>query len=92
MKMMSWSRYHALSWLVVRVRVRPCHRGVKGMRHPAKAVVRAVVMVAPETSAEGSGKGGAKRGGRALTGRLARALRSIIEIFRTRVLPGETDI
>jgi hypothetical protein len=62
------------------------------MRHPAKAVVRAVVMVAPETSAEGSGKGGAKRGGRALTGRLARALRSIIEIFRTRVLPGETDI
>ena len=88
MKMMSWSRYHALSWLVVRVRVHPCHRGVKRMRHRAKAVV----MVAPKAPAGRIGQGDAKRRGSAPGRRLARALRSIIKIFRTRVLPGETDI
>ena len=88
MKMMSWSRYHALSWLVVRVRIHPHHRGVKRVRHPAKAVV----MVASKAPAGGISQGDAKRRGRAPGRRLARALRSIIKIFRTRVLPGETDI
>jgi hypothetical protein len=87
MKMMSWSRYHALSWSVVRVRTHPRHGGVKRLRHPAKAVV----MVA-EARANRPGKSTAAL--RESPGRRSRAriLRSIIKIFRTRVLPGKTDI
>jgi len=83
MKMMSWSRYHALSWLVVRARIHPRHH-MKRMRHPA----RAVVLVAPEVQSGGLGS----RPGRAPARALTRALRSIVKIFRTRVVPGETDI
>lgn len=88
MKMMSWSRYHALSWLVVRVRIHPQRRGVRRIHHPA----RAVVMVAPHEPAKGVGKNGPGRPGRAPTRRLATAVRSIIKIFRTGVVPDETDI
>ena len=88
MKMMSWSRYHALSWSVVRLRTHPRH-GAKRMRHPAKIVV----MVALEAVAYRPGKSEAERRDRGPGGaQLARAIRSIIKIFRTRVLPGATDI
>jgi hypothetical protein len=82
MRTMSRSRYHALSWSFMRIRGHRRGGGVKRTRHAGKAVAAAAA---------------ARREGRGFqsgptAGLLARALRSVITIFRTGVLPRDTDI
>ena len=81
MKTMSRSRYHALSWSFTRIRGHRRGGGVKRTRHAGRAVAPAA------TRREGS----AFQGG-PTAGLLARVLQSVVAIFRTGVLPRDTDI
>jgi hypothetical protein len=100
MKMMSWSRYHALSWSAPRVRPRLRHGGMKPKRPSFKRhhSVKASAAIASEGAASevmtglSGGNKPSHRGRGPGAGFLAWALLSLIKIFRTRVLPGDTDI
>jgi hypothetical protein len=83
MKTMSRSRYHALAWSFMRIRGHRRGGGVKRTRHAGRAVATAAAAAGRE--------GGAFRGGQT-AGLLARASQSVITIFRTEVLPRDTDI
>lgn len=89
MKTMSRSRYHALSWSFSRMRGHLRGSGVKRTRHAGHAVAASVASgAAADRTGNGAplqteGFGGEFR---------ARMFRSIIAFFRTRVLPGDTDI
>ena len=88
MKMMSRSRYHALSWSFGRMRGHL--RGTaQRTRRPRKAV--AVCAVA-EIRASPADDGARRSGKGSFGGLLPRAMRSIITIIRTGVVPRETDI
>ena len=80
MRTMSRSRYHALAWSFARIRSHRRAGSLKRTRYAGKAA-------AP---AEPGCKGNGFRGGAA--GFLARSWRSLITIFRTGVLPRDTDI
>ena len=81
MKTMSWSRYHALSHSFTRIRrSRGC--GLKRTRRAAASIV----------SADHAANGDPPRHTGSEHGLLVRAFRSVITIFRTGVVPRETDI
>jgi len=89
MKTMSWSRYHALSW----ARIRPHLHGRRAKR--ARRMAKAAAIAASTASAAPAAQPGAAdppRRGRADFGFLAGVSRALSRIFRTRALPGETDI
>ena len=94
MKMMSWSRYHALSWSAPRVRPRLRHGGMKRRRHSLKpsTVVVSGGLASEVTTDLSGGNEPLHRGRCPGAGFLVWASRSLIKIFRTRVLPGDTDI
>jgi hypothetical protein len=89
MKTMSWSRYHALSW----TRIRPhLHRRCdKRARRMAKAAAIAASTV-PAVPAARRGAADPPRQDSADFGFLAGVSRALSRIFRTKALPGETDI
>ena len=93
MRTMSRSRYHALSWSFMRIRGRS--GGVKRARRAGKALA-AAAPTATDIPAARARSGAPGREGRDFQGGpeglLARALRSVIAIIRTRVLPRDTDI
>lgn len=90
MKTMSWSRYHALSWSFSRIR--PHHgRGAKRARRMAKAAAIAD-STAPAAPAVRPGAADPGRQGRGDFGFLVTVSQALIRIFRTKALPGETDI
>jgi len=91
MKTMSWSRYHALSWSFARIRSDLHGRGAKRARRTARAAAIAV-STAPAVSEIRHGTGEPERLAGAEFGFLANVSRPINRIFRTRALPGETDI
>jgi hypothetical protein len=94
MKTMSWSRYHALSWSFTRTRGHLRHGRVKRARRASKVAMVAAstdVLAGRADKAEPGCRGSGFQGVPA-QGFLARALRSVITIFRTGVLPGDTDI
>jgi hypothetical protein len=77
---MSRSRYHALAWSFARIRGHRRAGGLKRTRRAGQGAARADLWC----------KGNGRRGGTA--GFLASAWRSLIAIFRTGVLPRDTDI
>jgi hypothetical protein len=89
MKTMSRSRYHALSWSFSRMRGHLRSGGAKRTGRAGHAVAASVISgAAADRTGNGAppqaqGFGGEFR---------ARMFRSITAIFRTRVLPGDTDI
>jgi hypothetical protein len=91
MKTMSWSRYHALSWSFSRIRI-PLHgRGAQRARRMAKAAAIAA-STAPAAAAVRPGAADPGREGRGDFGFPARVSQALSRIFRTKALPGETDI
>ena len=91
MKTMSWSRYHALSWSFSRIRPHLHGRGAKRARRIAKAAAIAA-STAPVARAIRPGAADPGRRGRGEFGFLATVSRALSRIFRTKALPGETDI
>jgi hypothetical protein len=91
MKTMSWSRYHALSWSFSRIRPHLHGRGAKRARRMAKAAAVAAA-TAPAAPAVRPGATDPGRRGRGDFGFLAGVSRALSRIFRTKALPGETDI
>jgi hypothetical protein len=93
---MSRSRYHALSWSFMRIRGHIRSGGVKRARHAGKAVAAAAPTATDSLAARASsavpGREGSGFQGEPAEGLLTRALRSVITIFRTGVLPRDTDI
>ena len=91
MKTMSWSRYHALSWSFSRIRPRLRCRSTKRARRTAKA---AAIAASTTPAAPAVRPGAADPGGQgsADVGFLAGASQALSRIFRTKALPGETDI
>jgi hypothetical protein len=88
MKTMSWSRYHALSWSFSRIRPHLHGRGAKRARRTAKAAA----IAASAAPAVRPGAADPGRQDRADFGFLARVSRALSRIFRTKALPGDTDI
>jgi hypothetical protein len=88
MKTMSWSRYHALSW----ARIGPHLHGRRAKR--ARRMAKAAAIAASSAPATSVRSGAADPGceGRADFGFLAGVSRALSRIFRTKALPGETDI
>lgn len=89
MKTMSRSRYHALSWSFTRMRGHLRGSGAKRIPRTGHTVAASVVSGAATDRAGNGGPGQAKGFGGEFR---ARMFRSIIAIFRIRVLPGDTDI
>jgi hypothetical protein len=89
MKTMSWSRYHALSW----ARIRPHLRGrcAKRARRMAKAAAIAASTI-PAVPAVRPGAADPGRQGSRDFGFLTGVSSALSRIFRTKALPGETDI
>lgn len=96
MRTMSRSRYHALSWSFMRIRGHRRGGGVKRTHRAGKAVVVAACtatdLLANRAGSAAPGREGRGFQGGPAAGLLTRALRSVITIFRTGVLPGDTDI
>jgi len=90
MKTMSWSRYHALSWSFSRIRPHLHGRGAKRARRMAKAA--AIAASTASTAPVRPGAADPGRRGRGEFGFLATVSRALSRIFRTKALPGETDI
>ncbi len=86
MKTMSRSRYHALSWSFSRMRGHLRGNGAKRTHRAGHAAA-----VGSGAAADWAGNG-APRQAKGFGGEFrARMLRAITAIFRTRVLPGDTD-
>jgi hypothetical protein len=92
---MSWSRYHTLSWTFTRAR----------SRFRARRARRLVKAVIADTPVSRTGCSDRRRAGKSLDGSLddslgsgeargflARTLRAVMTIFRTGVVPRDTDI